>query len=479
MVDAPAGARSLAVRPLHTLVLLVVVALAGAALWLFELRGADERAEAEEAARRVFPDVEASEVTWIELRTPEGRSARLERSEEGGWRLVAPLAFPADDLTADGIASGATELVSERVFEEHEPLEAYGLDGDPVLRFGTDTRSFALRVGGKTPVGGNTYVAPEDGDPVYAVATWRTNALRKSLDDLRDASVLDFDRDAVSALEAAWPGGRVRLERPDGTWRLVEPVASEADAEAVPDAELGLADPAYQVELAREGEAAPVRLVVGSTSDGETRVVRGREGRLYRIAASRLGDFPQSVAAFRFKELARFDVPAARRLELVFHSAEGAEALRIEGTRGEAGWRTEPQPMAPGKAGALLTTLSGLDASGVAADAMGEDELAALGLAPPRARIRVLGEATQEDGEPPVLADVALGVARTDRGIAARRADREEVFWVDPQAAEHLPVSREAWANRFRANEAEAGAPEAAGTPEDAAATADDAAEGG
>lgn len=456
--------------PRNTLLLLVVVALAAALVWWFEVRGAEERAEADEAARLVFRELEAGEVTWIELRTTGGEVARLERDETEGWRLVEPLEFPADSLAADGIASALTELVSERVFEEHEPLEAYGLEGEPEVRFGTADASHALHIGDTTPVGGNTYVAPDEGDPVHAVATWRTNALQKSLADLREARVLDFDRDAVTALVARWPGGHVRAERSEGGWRLAQPIATDADAEAIEglladlhflraddfvddppaDAELGLAEPAFVAELFREGEAEPVRLAVGSTTEGATRAVRGRDGRVYRIAAARLEDFPRRVDAYRFKEMARFDPAQAQRLEIVFHPEEG-DPVRIEGVRGDdAGWTTEPEALAAGKAGALLTELSGLDARGVAADAVGEEELAGLGLAPPRAHIRVLGAPPGEgEGELPVLADLSLGVLRAGSGVAARRAGREEVFWLDEDVAEHVPVSLEAWRNRF------------------------------
>lgn len=466
--------------PRNTLLLLGVVAAAAVSLWWFELRGAEERAQAEAASRRVFTGVEAAGIDWIELRTQgegaePGGVARLERDPEGGWRLVEPLAFPADTMAADGIASALAELDSERIFEEPEPLEVYGLEGPARVRFGTDAGSFGLRVGDATPVGGNTYVAPEEGGAVHAVATWRTNPLRKSLEELRDARVLDFDRSAVTAIEARWPGDGVRVERSEEGWRLVEPLETEADAETAEglladlaflraegfvdapasDAELGLDEPAYVVELFRDEGEEPLRLVVGGRSDGETRAARGRDGHLYRIPAARVEDLPGTRAAWRFKELARFDSAAAQALEIVLRSAEGDETLRIEGERGEAGWTTQPQGMAPGKAGALVTELSSLEAADVAAESMGREERAALGLAPPRVRLRVLGEAEDESAEPPVLADVSLGVLDPEQGIAARRADREEIFWLEPRVAESLPASLEAWRNRFASREGE------------------------
>jgi hypothetical protein len=84
----------------------------------------------------------------------------------------------------------------------------------------------------------------------------------------------------------------------------------------------------------------------------------------------------------------------------------------------------------------------------VAAEKADEKQLAGLGLAPPRALVRVLGEAA-EGQQPAPLAEVQLGRLDAKQGIAARRTGSETVYWLDPQLAEHLPVSLDAFRNRF------------------------------
>jgi hypothetical protein len=104
---------------------------------------------------------------------------------------------------------------------------------------------------------------------------------------------------------------------------------------------------------------------------------------------------------------------------------------------------------------------------------MGAEELGALELEPPRVRVRVFGE-DAEDGE--ALADVSLGVADPERGIAARREGDPRVYWLDYALAEELPVSLEAFRNRFVSaeeapgDEAAGGAEAPAGEPPPAAA---------
>ncbi len=480
-------------NPRHTLLLFGVVAALGAFLWFYEIRGAEERSRAEEASHRVFPEVESQDVSAFSLRTPEGDTVRLER-REGGWEMTEPVRFEADALAADAIASAVAELSSEAVFREPEPPAAYGLTGEATVRATAGGRELVLRVGDKTPVGGNTYVAGEADAPVYAVPTFRLNALAKSVTDLRDKRIVAFERAALRDVRVSWPGGGVHLVRggEDEPWRLVEPLEGAADEETVdallstleflraegfvdgpPDeAAAGLADPALRVELRTAPEAEPVRVVVGSTTDGEVRRVRGRaEDVLYEIPAPRIDDFPRKVVAYRFKYLARFPVADARRFEIAFE--EAGERNVVTGRFEDGSWSTEP-PMAAGKASRLVAALSSLEAEDVAAESMGEAERAKLGLAPPRVRFRVFG-AGGDDAEP--LADLTLGLAEPGRGIAARRGEGETVWWLPFDRAADLPLNDQAFENRFRSAEkpaasatggegsAEPGSPPAAEAP--------------
>jgi hypothetical protein len=461
------------VKPRDTLILAFLVAALGAFLWFYELGGEEERARAESAKSRLFPEVSAEAIGAVELRTNDEQDARLERDEEG-WRIVRPIEFRADALAADGLASALADLSSEAVYEEPEPLANYGLDVEPRVRFEVGDEVHTLRVGNKTPVGGNTYAAADDAARVFAVPTWRITGLSKSLRDLRDRQVMRFDRDAVTRLRASWPGERVEIVRgEDGAWRLVHPLDAPADESAidnllatleflraegfeddpVADARSGLASPAFAVELDLEGVAEPLRLVVGSTEDGLQRYVQGPvSDSLYKISATRLDDFPRSVTAYRLRTLARFTVSDAERFEIAFEEA-GARTL-VTGERTERGWETSPERLAAGKASRLVAELATLEARDIAAEAVGDQEAEELGLRPPRATVRVFGVA-DDAGDGPVLAEVRLGLADPGRGIAAQRPGDEVVYWLDFALAEHVPVSLGAFRNRFVAGEEE------------------------
>ncbi len=457
--------------PRTTLLLAVAVAALGAFVWFWEVEGAADRAAAEQTAKEVFPDLTPEALTALVVRSDEGDEVRLER--DGGWRLRAPVDAPADPMTADALAAAVADLATESTFDDPEPRESYGLTGEPRVRAEAGERHVALWLGDATPTGTNTYVAAEGDERVFTVATYRTNALRKSLGDLRDARILSFDREAVTDVEVTWKGGGVAVAKGEEAWRVRKPLDAAADEGTIsgllsdlsylraedyvdePAAEqrTALGSPAYQVTLrgAEDAVLAELRIAFagGDEGEGTRRLVQGREGFLYEIAEGRLDDLPRTVTAFRFKELSSFPVNDAARFELAFQG-EGEELLVQAEQTAEGSWTSTPEPLAPGKASRLLSELSSLEAADIAAESMGPDELAGIGLAPPRVTVRVL----PEEGDT-ALAKLHLGRLEPGRGIAAQRPDDPIVYWLPEALAEHLPVSLEAWRNRFLAEEAE------------------------
>jgi hypothetical protein len=474
------------VQPRTTAILALVAVLLGAFVWFYQVQGADRRTEAEASAKRLFPQVEPDDVTAIEFTTQDGQEARLERGE-AGWALARPLAFPGDETTVSGLASGLAQLSSEGTLEEAQALDVYGLgEGAAEVGFEAGGQAHVVRFGRKTPVGYNTYVTVDDAGTVYTVPSHRASAFDRPLLDLRERRVLRFDRNAVEAINLRWPGGSVALEKRDDAWILTAPLEAPSDHETVEDlladvsflraegfvdepgadAEQGFEEPAFEVVLrlssAEEGASAtPLRMQIGRSLPGGRRLARGSEVSLYEIPAERLDDFPRRLGAYRYRTLGAFAPADAEIVELEFRDAQGAP-LRIVARRGEAGWTSSPEAMAPGKIARLVSELSGLRAEDVQADAVGERELAALGLAPPRARFRVLA-AAEEGAEAQELGVFELGAFDSSRGILARRPGAEPVYRLDYTLAEHLPVSLDAFRNRFLSAEP---ADEAPGVPE-------------
>jgi len=459
--------------PRTTGILFLIAAVLGAFVYFYEIRGEEGRLEAEARQKRLFPDVEAEAVEWLALTSSDGRPVRAER-RENGWQIVEPLVFPGDEFALDGVASALAQVASEAIYEDPQSPEVYGLgDEGREVRFAAGGAEHALRTGDKTPMGGNSYASVVGQRPVYVVPSFRVNSLRKAFDDLREKRILRFDSSAVERLSASWPDGRVELAREEGEWRLSAPLEGACDADTVkdllsdlsylradgfedeppPDAETGLDRPAFAVELvlapAEEGgEPRRLAFAVGSEVVDAARLVRAAQPSLYRIPAERLDDFPREVIDYRFKQLAEFEVVDAERVELGFSSQAG-ETLVITATRHEGAWSSAPDPMAPEKIARLVDELSRLEANDILAERVGPEELRALELDPANVTLLVYGQ--EEGGQEVRLAEVRLGVLRGSQGIVAQTGENPTLFQLEPDLAEHIPVSYDAFLNRFLA----------------------------
>lgn len=475
-------------NPRTTGILFLVAAALGAFVWFYEIRGEDARLEAEKAEKQLFPDVEEDAVEWIALTTTDGVAARIERSN-GSWELVEPLSFPSDEFAADGMASALADLQSEAVYEEPQPPRVYGLDDDArEVRFAAGGEERALRLGNDTPVGANAYASVAGAKPVYSVPRYRAQVFRKSLDDLREKRILRFDRASIDRVVARWPDGGVDVVRDGDGWRLVAPLEAEADAETVdellselsflraegfvdeplPDAESGLDEPEFAVELLGEPEEegeerVELSLAIGRLRDDDERLARAARPTLYRIPGHRLESFPREVVKYRFRTLADFPATDAVRLDLVFHSAQG-ETVGVTATRGDAGWTATPEDFRPGKIARLVSELSRLDAEDILAESAGDEEQRGLGLAPPAVIVRAFGAAPDADADAgdaeedaagsgdasePLLAEIHIGVVKGADGIVARVPGRDEIYLLDRALSEHVPVDLAAFRSRF------------------------------
>ena len=482
-------------NPRTTVWLALAALVLGAFIYLFEIRGGEERDQAESRGKRLFPELVDARIDRLSLTTSDGHEVDLERisDEEGdaGWKLTAPVAAPASEGAVAAILTGLEEIERESEIPMPEDLEPFGLgDGAPRLRFEGTGLKGELILGGTAPVGASRYVLMPGGSRIDLVHSFRLNAFGESLDDLRDKRVLPFATATVHRARFSWPGTHVVVERRAGGWWLREPIEGPANAsmidtlladlaylraegfidEAVEPRALGLDAPAFAavLEVPREsdasdtetGDSLQIDFAVGDVLDSDEgrRSARGRSGMLYQIASERLEDWPRRVVDYRDKTVSQFDVSAARTFELVFFSAaaepHGEEAamplVRIQAELADAGWVAGPEPMAPGRAAALIAALARLEGIDIVADAMGDDERGAIGLRPAAVSIRVWGGG-ESGAEAPLLAELSIGAEAPRGGFFAKRQDADIVYLIDAALASEIPVSLVAFRESFGA----------------------------
>jgi hypothetical protein len=114
-----------------------------------------------------------------------GKTAAVERKQDGTWQIVAPTTEPADSRRVDDTVSRLAKLSASRKLEGAGDLAAYGLaqpsaEIELTLKDGT-TRG--LLVGAKTPDNTSYYVKPSDANAVYVVSTLTIGDLTRWLSE--------------------------------------------------------------------------------------------------------------------------------------------------------------------------------------------------------------------------------------------------------------------------------------------------------
>jgi hypothetical protein len=209
---------------------IVLAALAGVLYWSQHRKPPAENAAV--PATPVILKVDPSAVTQLVIKQKSSDPVALNKTE-GKWQITEPKPYRADQEAVFGVLSTLSALSADRVVEEKAAdRKQYGLE-EPATEVDVGTRK--LMLGDDTPAGGDVYAAVA-GDPrVFTVSSYTKTSLAKSLNDLRDKSLLTLNADKVSRVELVKKGQDLEFDRTKDGWQILKPTASPADATAVND----------------------------------------------------------------------------------------------------------------------------------------------------------------------------------------------------------------------------------------------------
>ncbi|MBP8275246.1 MAG: DUF4340 domain-containing protein [Acidobacteria bacterium] len=180
--------------------------------------------------------IESEKIDEMTVKAANGDVTKLKKVN-GTWKIVSPAALEADTAEVSAITTALAGLESERVVEENPPnLKEFTLDPPRIsveFHVEGETGTHALSVGVKTPMGAELYGKLNDKARVFLIGSYREDALNKSLFNLRDKTVLTFDRDGANFLKIDDGKKPVVIAKQDNQWRLTTPIEAGADFTAV------------------------------------------------------------------------------------------------------------------------------------------------------------------------------------------------------------------------------------------------------
>jgi hypothetical protein len=372
-------------RGVKSLVVLVVV-LAGLGAYIYFVESKKPQEAAASLGPKIF-SVRADAIDEITVKSASGDRTTLKKTN-GRWQITDPVAVPADEAEISGLVTSlATADIVRTVDEKAGDLKQFGL-ADPrvdiTFKAAGSAHAQRLLIGDKTATAGDLYAKLPNEKKVFLIAGSFDASFNRSTFDLRQKSVLTFDRDKVDRLTVQSAGKVVELDRASGEWKIDKPYQAPADygtvegligrvqtaqmkaitsQDAVDLKPYGLDKP--EVSIAFGLGSSQATLIMGKKADASTVYAKdASRPMVFTVDSALLEDVNKPADQLRRKDVFQFRAFDAAAIQVT----RGSDTLAFEKTTGQgkdAGekWReTKPEArdVDPSAFDTFLTKLSNL-----------------------------------------------------------------------------------------------------------------------
>ena len=355
-----------------TLIFLLCAVILGGAFYYFDLKKGLGTKPAD-TSRPVFsvsePDVDS--LTLSHPAKSNEPSLRLTK-ESGDWRIVQPVNSGADQTAVQGVLDN---LMTSKVSETSEPatpdrLKIFGL-APPQVEIQFKLKSGAqhtLQMGDKDFTGSSVYAIVDGAKTVSLLPDYILTSADKSLDDLRDHSVLHLTTYNVASFTLKNPSGDLELAKSKGDqWDFTKPTDAMADQDSI-DALLTAVSNARIASFADKNESNPAKYglkdpaisftATDDTGKKSTLLLGKKDGNdyfardtsrpsVFRVSADLYTQLAKKYADLRDKKLLHFDQADITRVEI--HNDHGT--IEVESKSGNQ-WVIDSPSDQKGKAAA-------------------------------------------------------------------------------------------------------------------------------
>ena len=247
-------------------------------------------------------DIDETKVTRLEITRPGEEVVVLSRDGDV-WRVIEPLAAEADRGNVESAMKRLGELRIRRIV-------ATKVDNYARLQVDDENAVRVVVVAGEEPLAdlrigkygnGMTMLRVDERSEVFGASGSLRYAFDRELRAWRDRRVVSVNADDVQQVRFASPNGVFAFERTENGWSALEGkkalgsfdanqvngrlstlarlIASDFAAEDVSEARAGLTEPSAKVSLRLAGEAGPIELELGATTDEGDELYLRRKGR--------------------------------------------------------------------------------------------------------------------------------------------------------------------------------------------------------
>lgn len=361
-----------------TLILLLCAIILGVAVYYFDYKK-NQNKPFEDTEKLAFT-LQPSDITSLTLSWPDKPSAPPIHftQQKGNWQITQPIETGADQASLQSISNSISNArVSQTEPGTPDRLKAYGLSTPAVsVEFQLqDGKKHTILLGNKDFTGIYAYGIIDGGKSVSLLPESLLVSVDKSLDDLRDRSVLHITADSVASFELKNKSGELVAEKDKDVWKFTKPAGPLADSDSVTSLLGGIANAKVvdfksetSNDLSKYGLASPdvtftavdnkgakFTLLVGK-KDGDDYFARDT-GRpmIFRIDDATFKKLSDTFADLRDMKLVHFDVASLQSIEV--KNSNGVTALA---RKSEDEWTVDAPAAEKGKSASIWKITSPL-----------------------------------------------------------------------------------------------------------------------
>jgi len=345
-------------RGAKSLILFVVV-LAGLGAYIYFVESKKPAGGEAAASPKIFA-VKGDDIGEITVKASGGDKTTLKKVN-GAWQITEPLPTAADEAEVSGIVTNLTTVDATRTVDENPgDLAQFGL-ADPRIVIGFKTadgkQSKQLLIGEKTATLGDLYAKLPHEKKVFLISNSYESTFNRSTFDLRQKTVLAFERDKVDHVEVKAGASTTALARQASEWNLTAPIQAPADYGTVEglvgrlqSAQMKAITATEAKDLKPYGLDKPdVSITVGMGSSRATLLLGGKADAgavyakddsrpmIFTVESSLADDLKKPADQLRRKDLFAFRAFNATAIEIT----RGTTTLAFERTKGSGKDATE------------------------------------------------------------------------------------------------------------------------------------------
>lgn len=434
-----------------TLLVLFCAAVLAGSVYYWTSKHESKETKSSDSSKPAFT-VKADDITSIKLSRPaDSATAPIQIvKDNGAWKIVKPVETEADQPSVNGIADGlAAALVSGTEPGSPDRLKAFGLDpGAIAIDFEVKSGAkHTLLLGDKDFTGESVYGIADSGKTVDLLPQTLLLSADKSLENLRDRSVLRVDSQSLAGFELKNASGEIAATKDSSGWTLTQPEKKPADADTVTQLVAGVSSARMEAvasetpeDLVKYGLSSPAITLVTTDNRGnkQTLIVGKKDGdnyfardlsrpMIFRVNGDLYKKLSEKFDDFRDKTVLHFSADNINQIEI--HNASGTIVMKRK-EAGKEDWIFDQPVSDKGKTAASWKVFSPLE--GARADEVLDrappDTAAAL--AKPAIEVTL----TDKDGK-----KITLDVSKPVKEVAYARTSAEtSVFKVKKELYDDL-----------------------------------------